>query len=267
MLVGENKVENLATVVSQVELGKMKEDIIKVVLEDQRSKHTREAYRKDIMTFFTWMLGMKFTNGQILEFLNLKQGEASYLIRKYRAHLREKELKEATINRRLSAIKSLIKIAFRIGLTRIDYSNLVESEKLNSYRDTKGISVGQVRKILSLPDRATTKGRRDYAILRLLWDLGLRRGEITSLNTDDFDPDSRTVAITGKGRGREKETLTLPDVTAKALNDCLECRKEGDSKGPLFLSAAHFLKMPKRLSDAGVYLMVRGYAQKIGIKK
>ena len=95
----------------------------------------------------------------------------------------------------------------------------------------------------------------------------MRRGEITSLNTDDFDPEHKTLAITGKGRGREKETLTLPDVTAKALSDYLECRNEDDSKSPLFLSEAHFLKMPKRLSDAGVYLMVRGYAEKIGIKR
>ncbi len=249
---------------NQVELRKMREDIIKVVIEDKRSKYTQEAYKKDIIRFFTWMLGMRFTNGQVLDFLNLKQGEASYLIRKYKAHLRDRGLKEATINRSMASLKALVKIAFRIGLTKIDYSNLVDAEKLTPYRDTRGVSVGEMRKIFSLPDKKTTKGRRDYAILRLLWDLGLRRGEIISLNVDDFDQERKTLAINGKCNGTEKEVLNLPHAALKALSKYLECR---EMRSPMFLSEAHFLKTPKRLSAAGMYLMVRGYAREAGIKR
>jgi integrase/recombinase XerC len=58
--------------------------------------------------------------------------------------------------------------------------------KVDGYRDTAGIAPQGFQSIISLPDRATLKGCRDYAILRLLWDNALKRGEISNLNVEDF---------------------------------------------------------------------------------
>ena len=51
----------------------------------------------------------------------------------------------------------------------------------------RGISTEHVRQLLASIDRRTAVGRRDYAILLLLARLGLRSGEVASLELDDID--------------------------------------------------------------------------------
>ena len=81
----------------------------------------------------------------------------------------ERGLKEATINRRLSAIKSLVNYARKIG--KCDYTlSEIQGEKVQKYRDTSGISRQVYRLVLALPEHSTLKGKRDYALLRILWD-------------------------------------------------------------------------------------------------
>nr|WP_202220601.1 hypothetical protein [Okeania sp. KiyG1] len=46
---------------------------------------------------------------------------------------------------------------------------------------------------MQLPDRSTFSGKRDYAILRLLWDNALRRGEIARLNISDVNLSDRFI--------------------------------------------------------------------------
>jgi hypothetical protein len=58
----------------------------------------------------------------ITEFLSLDRFGAIALVLKYKAHLLDRELKEATINRRLAAIKSLVAFARKLG--KCDYTLL-----------------------------------------------------------------------------------------------------------------------------------------------
>jgi site-specific recombinase XerD len=53
---------------------------------------------------------------------------------------------------------------------------------------------------LAAPDRSTATGRRDYAILLLLARLGLRAGEIVSLELDDLRWRNAEIVVRGKGR-------------------------------------------------------------------
>jgi len=111
----------------------------------------------------------------IEEFLTLNRFEATSLVLKYKGILIEKGLAEATINRRLSAIKALVNYARRIG--KCDWSLTdVKGEKVQPYRDTSEVSVAGFKKMAAIPSLDTLKGKRDYALLRLLWENALRRG-------------------------------------------------------------------------------------------
>lgn len=63
------------------------------------------------------------------------------------------------------------------------------------YRDTAGISRELYRKVLAMPERGEFKGKRDYALLRLLWDNVLRRGEVAKANIGDFDAEAKTHSV------------------------------------------------------------------------
>ena len=74
-----------------------------------------------------------------------------------------------------------------------------------------------------LSSRHDKKGVRDRAILRLLFDLGLRRGEVTSLDLEDLDMEGKRYPVTGKG-DTEKTLLSLPETTCKALSEWVSSR-------------------------------------------
>ena len=139
------------------------------------------------------------------------------LVLNYKAELIAKGLKEATVNRRLAAIKSLTVQGRKIGVCSYTLES-VKSEKIKAYRDTTGVNKETFIKILAIPDefkdvvycqRSQLKAARDYALLRLLWSNALRRGEISATNVNDFDPEANTLSILGKGQGTQRETISL----------------------------------------------------------
>jgi integrase/recombinase XerD len=79
----------------------------------------------------------------------------------------------------------------------------------------RAIPPDQVRRVLSYVDRDTPVGRRDYAILLLLARLGLRAGEIVSLELEDIDWNGGSLSVRGKG-GRRAQ-LPLPKDVGGAI--------------------------------------------------
>jgi integrase len=87
----------------------------------------------------------------------------------------------------------------------------------------KGIDPGEVRRVLQSCDRRTITGRRDYAVLLLPARLGLRAGEVASLNLEDIDWEAGEITVRGKGPRRDR--LPLPPDVGEALAAYL-CRRQ-----------------------------------------
>lgn len=83
----------------------------------------------------------------------------------------------------------------------------------------RGLEVEQAHALLVSCDRATTCGRRDYAMLSMLVRLGMRRGEVAALQLDDID--WRAGEIRVRGKGNQVERLPLPNDVGEALADYL----------------------------------------------
>src|SRR5262249_37287337 len=113
-----------------------------------------------------------------------------------------------------------------------------------------------------LEGRRDAKGLRDRALLRLLFDLGLRRAEAVRLDVADLDLQAGTVEVLGKGRS-QKVRLTLPGPTRGALAAWLAAR--GSEPGPLFTSCDRAGKGSGRLTGAAVYTIVRRLGNKAGL--
>jgi integrase len=77
------------------------------------------------------------------------------------------------------------------------------------------LSPDEIDRVLTATDQSTAKGRRDYAILLLLARLGLRAGEIVTLELNDIR--WRTGEILIRGKGRVTESLPLPADVGAAL--------------------------------------------------
>jgi integrase/recombinase XerC len=257
-LKGGNKMQSLA-VVRPVNQG----DILQMLLQNKRSENTRRAYGRDIEQFFMTTAGQEPTPELLNQFFSLTRPEALTVVLNYKAGLIDRGLAEATVNRRLSAIKSLATFARKMEHCIWDLSD-IQGERVQSYRDTSGVDEVAIKKVLNTPDRSKLKGKRDYAILRLLWENALRRGEVVKCNISDFDQEGRTLAIMGKGCGSQKELISLSEKTTEAITEWLAAR---DCESEALFTALDNIYRGHRLTGESIHYITRTAGKAAGITK
>jgi integrase/recombinase XerC len=226
------------------------EDVWTDFLKLHVSPNTRRTYSAAIDDFFGRLMNVNASPERIREFLALPDDQALGVVLKYKALLLEAKLAPSTINTRLSALKSLVDHARKLkqcGFTLAD----VKQVRVEKYRDTSGVGVDGFRSMLATVDRSTFKGKRDYAILRLLWDNALRRGELVAANVGDFRDGQ--LWIVGKGK-LQKSLIDLAPATVMALREWLAVR-DGAGDEPLFI-AVDTNTFGKRLSGRSVARLV-----------
>jgi integrase/recombinase XerC len=151
----------------------------------QISANTKRTYASALDDFFRQLTGNAANPQQIREFLLLSQFEAVGVVLKYKGLLLDLGLAPSTINTRLSAVKSLANHARKLGQCGFSLED-VSHVHVEKYRDTSGVGVEAYRSILNEVGRSSFKGNRDYAILRLLWDNALQRGEVGGDECEGF---------------------------------------------------------------------------------
>lgn len=236
---------------------------VDTLLADTRSEATRKAYAGDLRYFFRWMGHEDSGPAAVAALCSLSGGAIALRLNGYKAAMREAGLSEATVNRRLAAVRALLRMARKLGADVPDPAGLVDSEKVTPYRDTRGPVLENVRRLLDAPDRRTLKGKRDYALLVLFASNALRRGELYRADVADFDPKGRRLWILGKGRGTQKEPITLQPPAVAALRAYLKARGNPAPDAPLFANVARFEKGEGRLTGRGLYHVVNTYGRKV----
>lgn len=225
-----------------------------------RNAGTSRAYQADLESLASFV-GSDTVEAAVGKLMDCGHGELNALVLEYRAHLSGQGLAAATINRRLAAVRSLLRRARLLGLTpwTLEVANL----KTQPYRDTRGPGrEGFERLLVALGEAEDAPTRRDRAALRLLFDLALRREEVVSLDLEHLDLERATIAVLGKGRV-QRSRLTLPPVTAAALAAWVEAR--GNERGPLFINFDRAGK-GRRLTGRSLYRIVRELGRRAGLR-
>ena len=187
------------------------------------SANTQRAYAKAIADFYQRVYDEAVSPESIARFLTLPPSEALFQVLNYRRMLIEAKLAPSTINVRLSALKSLVDYARKMGECALSLND-VPGLKTENYRDTTGIDAQAFKSVIKLADVNTVSGARDYVILRLLWDNALRRGEVCSLDVGDFSASGRKLMILGKGK-ISKISIDLSSGATDAISHWLELRR------------------------------------------
>lgn len=219
-----------------------------------RKATTLRAYRTDLLDFAGFLQVPSLEDAAKM-FLSRSGGEANAMVLEYLNQMQQRQLEPATINRRISALRSLVRLASILGLItwRIEIPGL----RNRIYRDTRGPGKEAVAKMLqtleTMKAENEPKAYRDIAIIHLLFDRVLRRGEVARMDLRDADIVHGRVRIIGKGN-TQGEWLSIPEPTKDALINWLVFR--GTAPGPLFhnLDGGH---EKGRLSDNSIYRMIR----------
>jgi len=233
-----------------------------------RSPNTLRAYSRDLEDFRAF-LELAAVGDAVDELLRREAGAANELVLRYRAHMlektsqaTEKPLQATTINRRLAAIRSIVKLARMLGM--VNWNIEIEGLDVQPYRDTRGPGEDKIKKMINaLKERTDSKGVRDAALVRLLHDVAFRRGEVVSLHLEHLDLEEGIVWVFGKGR-HARERVTLPEKTKDALRAWLVVR--GNEPGPLFI-ALDRNSYGHALTGSAVYAIIKNLGKKADVGK
>jgi site-specific recombinase XerD len=152
----------------------------------------------------------------------------------------------SSINRAIAAARSFCRFLFEEGRLEMNPAQALRSIRLGPPLAPKHLTVAEVQRLLSLPSPDTPRGRRDRAILVLLYNTGLRVGELCALSRE----------VVGKGRRLHRLPINRP--AADALLAYLAGRE--DAEPALFLN-----RSGDRFSVRGIALLVNRYLQAAGI--
>lgn len=168
-------------------------------------------------------------------------------LRAWVADLRQRGLKASTLSRRLSGARALFRWMVQRELIDSNPAEEIQNPK-QPQRLPDRLDVEDVSAIIDAIDASSPAGKRDRALLELLYGAGLRVSELVSLDIDDLDLRSRTARVMGKG-GKER-VCPFGRQAAAALADWIGASRDLRAKKD---EAALFLNLRGgRLTDRSV---------------
>jgi integrase/recombinase XerC len=151
------------------------------------------------------------------------------VVRAYLAGLHRRGLAKSSIARKLASVRSCLRFLARRGIIEQNAARQVrgprEQRRLPSF-----LPKDESKELLDRAPDASEAGRRDHAMIELLYATGIRAAECCGLDCDDLDRGHSTVRVVGKGD--KERVVPLGDVALEAIDAYLAVR--GHEGGPLF---------------------------------
>lgn len=134
----------------------------------------------------------------------------------------------------VTALRAFLRYLLHQGKISVDLSPCVLPVACWSFSEIpKSLPSGTVERVLARCSRKTSIGRRNYAILLLLARLGLRAGEVVTLNLEDLNWESGLIKI--RRKGSRWTQLPLPEDVGVAIAAYLRSDRPPSSSRRVFL--------------------------------
>jgi integrase/recombinase XerC len=182
--------------------------------ERNASEHTMRNYRIDLGQFYDHLAPPDPQTGARREF-DIKQID-HITIREWLTVLHAEKKKKSSIARKLAALRTFFQFLLREGIVEKNPAKLVATPRQEKSLPTY-LSVEDMVRFIETPDIQSDLGKRDRAILEMLYGTGMRVSELTKLNLRDIDFKNKMVKVTGKRRKERIIPFTEPARDAVLL--------------------------------------------------
>lgn len=232
--------------------------ILHLQVEKNASQHTVTYYRADLERF------VAFAQEQ-------GAGEALFtqvtplLLRSYLGSLTANGYSRATINRRISSLRSFFRFQCNHGLIAENPCKFLHTPKMKKLLPVF-LDVPEINDLLKLPSQDLL-GRRDLAVLELLYATGIRVSELAGLTIANVDFFNRCVLVYGKGRKERivpvgtKAIIALEEYLKKSRPRLYQ-KYQGNAHYRVFLN-----HRGGPLSDRSVRRIVDKYVNQLALHK
>ena len=223
-----------------------------LAVEKGASEHTIGAYRNDLQQFAAHLAGRKKDGGWAKVTRN---DVVNYVL-----ELKEKAYAEATVARKLAAVKSFFAFLNGEGIILQDPTESLPSPRVGKSLP-KYLTPEQVDELLEQPNRRSgPEAKRDRAMLELLYATGMRVSELVSLNVDDLDIEPATSHVRAMGKGAKERMIPINEQALQALQQYLQEARpaliRGRNEPALFVN-----RRGERLTRQGFWLILKNYAR------
>jgi site-specific recombinase XerC len=195
-----------------------------LALEKGMSPLTVEAYGRDVAGFLATAVAFGILDDPPGPEQWSRLDDQRGLVRGHLALLRRQERRLTTLDRHLAGIRAFYRYLLSTGQVSSVPENLSLGRGGREKRLPRDLTVDMTEQLIGLPDTGTSRGRRDRAMLEMIYGLGLRLAELVDLDLGQLDLPQGRIRVVGKG-SRER-VLPLAGFAARALADYLANRLE-----------------------------------------
>lgn len=209
------------------------------------SDYTIKNYQLDLTDFF------KYVDKSNIDFLSIE----NIHVRGYLKYLDTCNLKNTTISRRISALRTFYNYLLEKGFVKSNIFLNVKNPKLEK-KLPNYLNYTEIEELLASIDTRTDEGLERRLLIEMFYSTGCRVGEMVNIKISDIDFNSKTIKVMGKGS--KERIVYYGDYASKYLEDYL---KNKDKKGYLFTN-----KRGEKLTIQEVEYIVRDIMKHISIK-
>ena len=230
-------------------------------VEKGASGNTVAAYRNDLLQLEEFLGAKTKKNGARAPWGNVSPDQ----VLDYILFLKSHSYAEATVARKVAAVKSFFAFLQADGQVKINPTESLQSPKVGKSLP-KPLTVQEVVELLEQPARRNTpEARRDRAMLELMYATGLRVTELVSLDLSDIQVEGDKPFVRLLGKGNRERQLPLLEQPAQEVSDYIKfarLRLVGERpETALFVN-----RRGERLTRQGFWLILKGYAREAGIE-
>jgi len=198
--------------------------------------------------------------------INPVYSKGSHIL-KWMAQLREKGISNSRMQHHHSALKTFFALLCKLKIITKNPAQALPVIRKKISNRNKPISKKVALKLLRSVDQSTWHGKRNFSVISMLWALGLRVSELTSLKVKSFEPDhdpkNRIGLLRVCGKNKKRRALFVVDKLYDVLTDYLK-----DPESPRKKNAPLFpIQSGKAISNNRVLKMIKEYSVKADIKE
>ncbi len=219
--------------------------------EKHKSQNTIQSYRHDVAQFMKYLDSAGITDIQ----KTTKTTVLTYLLK-----LQKEGKASSTVSRTLASLRSFYAYMNEQGVAMPDPTGNLETPKVEKKLPSI-LSPDEVDRLLEQPDITDIKGKRDKAMMELLYATGIRVSELISLDINDVNLNLGFIKCSGT---KKERVVPMGTIAKSALNEyILYSRAEmvkDDSEHILFVNCNG-----SKLSRQGFWKIIKQYQKKAGI--
>ena len=228
-------------------------------VEKGASFNTIAAYRNDLDQLRTFVVHLS-TDGDQPFWSRIDRD----VLLDFILELRRKRYADATVARKVAAVKSFFSFLQAEGILRKNPAESLNSPRVGKSLP-KALSLREIDELLEQPARRSSpEARRDRAMLETLYATGMRVSELMSLEMTDLHLSRQGAYVRCTGKGSKERTLPLHDQALEALEAYLEDGRPHIVRDRR-VTAVFVNRRGDQLTRQGFWLILKGYAKQAGI--